>query len=111
LPDAIAIIANGFVFILEIEAEHFLWIFRRAYRLGSNCWHFVKVIDLPRDDQGMIELLLGVDLELVGDVHVLGAAEHLGIDYVADDRLIFASKGLRSTAPRGHRVIPHFRLQ
>ena len=40
----------------------------------------------------MIELLLGVDFELGGDIHVLGAAEHLGIDYVGDDGLIFAGK-------------------
>src|SRR5579862_919531 len=92
LPDAIAVIANGVALVLEIVAEHFLRIFRCAYWLGSNRWHFAKVIDLARDDQGMIEFLLGVDLELGSDVHVLGAGEHLGIDYVADDRLIFASK-------------------
>ena len=42
----------------------------------------------------MIELLLGVDFELASDVHVLGAAEHLGIHYVGDDGLIFAGKVL-----------------
>ena len=36
-----------------------------------------KIVDLPRDDQGMIQLLFGVDFPLRGDVHVLGAAEHL----------------------------------
>ena len=40
----------------------------------------------------MIELLLGVDFELGGDVHVFGATEHLGVDHVGDDRLIFAGK-------------------
>ena len=40
----------------------------------------------------MIEFLFGVDFELGGDVHVLGAAEHLGIDDVGDDGLIFAGK-------------------
>src|SRR6266403_231901 len=38
-------------------------------------WHFAEIVDLPRDDQGMVELLLGVDFELRGDVHVLCAAE------------------------------------
>jgi hypothetical protein len=33
-------------------------IFRFAYRLGSYYWHFAEIIDLPREDQGMIELLL-----------------------------------------------------
>ncbi len=64
LPDAIAIIPNGVVFIFEIEPQHLFRIFRRAYRLGSNRWHFAEVINLPRDDQGMVELLLGVDFEL-----------------------------------------------
>src|SRR5215469_2006752 len=90
LPDPIAIIANGFVFILEIEAEHLFRISRGSYRLGSNRWHFPEIIDLPRDSEGVVELLLGVDLELVGDVHVLGPAEDLGIDYVANDRLVLA---------------------
>ncbi len=40
----------------------------------------------------MIELLFGVYFELGGDVHVLGAGEHLGIDHVGDDGLIFAGK-------------------
>src|SRR5215472_15940372 len=87
LPDPIAVIANRFVFVLEIEAEHLFRIFRGAYRLGSNRWHFPEIINLPRDNQGVVKLLLGMDLELVGDVHVLGTAEDLGIDYVANDRL------------------------
>jgi len=93
LPDAIAVIANGFVFIFEIIPEHFFRVFRCAYRLGSCHWHFAKIVDLPREDQGMIELLLGVDFELGGDVYVLGAAEHLGIDYVGDDGLDIRGKG------------------
>ena len=40
----------------------------------------------------MIELLLGVNFQLSGDVHVLGALEHLGIDDVGDDGLIFAGQ-------------------
>ena len=40
----------------------------------------------------MIELLLGVDFELSGDVHVFGALEHLGIDDVRDDGLIFTGQ-------------------
>jgi hypothetical protein len=57
-----------------------------------ECRHFAEIVDLPREDQGMIELLFGVYFELGGDVHVLGAGEHLGIDHVGDDGLIFAGK-------------------
>ena len=82
LRDTIAVITNGFVFILEIVAEHVSRVFRCADGLRSNRRHFAEVIDLPRQDQGMIELLLGVDFELGSDIHVLGAAKHLGIDCV-----------------------------
>ena len=90
LADAIAVVANGFIFVIEIISEHVFRIFRCAYRLWSYRGHFAEVIDLPREDKGMIELLLSVDFKLGGKVHVFGAAEHLGIDYVGDDGPIFA---------------------
>ncbi len=52
LPDAIAVIANGFIFIFEIIPEHVFRIFRCAYRLGSYSWHCAEIVDLPREDQG-----------------------------------------------------------
>src|ERR1019366_3116382 len=42
LPDAIAVIANGFVFIIEVVPEHIFRIFRCAYRLGRDRWHFCR---------------------------------------------------------------------
>ena len=59
---------------------------------SDNHRHFAEVIDLPRKSQGMIELLLGMDFKLRGDVHVFRALEHLGIDDVGDDGLIFAGQ-------------------
>jgi len=82
LRDAIAVIANGFVFIIEIVPEHVSGIFRCADWLGGHHRHFAEIIYLPREDQGMIEFLLGVGFELGGDIHVFGAAEHLRINYV-----------------------------
>ena len=60
----------------------------------------------------MIKLLLGVDLELRGDVHVLIAAEHLGIDPVGDDGLIFPGKVFRfkSSARRSREISLSFVL-
>jgi hypothetical protein len=87
-----AAIANGFVLIVEIVPEHVFWILRRAYWLGGYRRHFAEIVDLPRENQGVIELWLGVDFELSGDVHVLCGREHLGIDYVGDDGLVFAGK-------------------
>src|ERR1700694_1384444 len=75
LPNAIAIVTNGVVFIFEIESQHLFRVCRRADRLWSNRWHFTEVVDLSRDDQRMVEFLPGVDFELRGDVHVLGAGE------------------------------------
>src|SRR5215471_5965640 len=92
LPDAIAVIANGFIFIVEIVPEYILRNFRRAYRLRSDCRHFAEIVNLSRDDQGMIELLLGVFFKLSRNVHVLGAGKHLRINHVGDDGLIFASQ-------------------
>src|ERR1700751_3002247 len=86
LRDALAIIANGFVFIIEIVTEHVPRIFRCADRLWRDRWHLAQIVDLSRESQGMIELLLGVDLELSRDVHVFRAFEYLRIDYVSDDR-------------------------
>ena len=82
IADAIAVIANGFVFIIEIVPEHVSGIFRCADWLGGHHRHFAEIIYLPREDQGMIEFLLGVGFELGGDIHVFGAAEHLRINYV-----------------------------
>jgi len=38
----------------------------------------------------VLEFLGGVYFELIGDAHVLGTLEHLRINYVGDDGLIFA---------------------
>ncbi len=42
----------------------------------------------------MVEFLLGMDFELIGDVHILSAAEHLRIDDIGDDGLVFARQVL-----------------
>jgi hypothetical protein len=67
LPDVNRIIANGFLFVVKIIPEHAFRIFRCAYWFGSDHRHFCRHTDLPRDDQGVIELLLRVDFELGGD--------------------------------------------
>ena len=38
----------------------------------------------------MIELLFGMNLQLGSDFHVFGTAEHLGINHVGNDGLVFA---------------------
>ena len=87
-----SLIANGLVFIIEIKPEHVFRIFLCPYRFGGDHQHFAQIVDLPREDQGVVELLFGVYFELRGDVHVFGAFEHRGIDHLGDNRLIFARK-------------------
>src|ERR1700747_1046099 len=82
LRDALAIIANGFVFIIEIVSEHVSRFLGCAHRLGRDRWHLPQIVNLTRENQGMIEFLLGVDLKLRGDIHVFCAFEYLRIDYV-----------------------------
>src|SRR6202023_54591 len=69
LPDAIAVIADGLVLVIEIIPKHVFRIFRRAYRLGSDHRHFAEIVDLPRENQGMIEDCRAVSevLARVGD--------------------------------------------
>ena len=40
----------------------------------------------------MGQLLAGMGLQFLGDVHVLGALEDLRIDDIGDDRLVFAGQ-------------------
>src|SRR6266446_1124481 len=46
LPDAIAVIANGFILIVEIEPEHVFRILRCAHWLGCDGRHFAQIVDL-----------------------------------------------------------------
>ena len=72
--------------------------------LGVDGRHAAEVVDLLGDDQGVLQFLAGVLLQLVGDVHVLGALEHLRVDDVGDDRLVLAGQVLveqRGSAARG----------
>ena len=70
LPDPVAVVANRFVLVLQVESRHLLRVLRSVYRLWHHRRHFADVVDLPRQDQSMIELLPGVDLELRGNVRV-----------------------------------------
>src|ERR1700722_7958465 len=40
LADAVAVVADGFVFVVEIEAEHLLGVFGGFYGLGNDGGHF-----------------------------------------------------------------------
>src|SRR5262245_4295349 len=67
LADAIAIVANRLVFIVEVEPEHLLRIPRCAYRLRRDGRHLAEIVDLPRDDQRVIQFLFRIEFELRGD--------------------------------------------
>ena len=77
-------------YLFQIKAEHFLCLFRSPDWLGGDGRHFAQIVDLPRNDQGVLQLLLGVQFELCGDAHELSSLQHLGIHHVRDDGLVFA---------------------
>src|SRR5487761_40059 len=92
LADALAIVADGFIFLLKVVAEHIGSLLRRANFQRRDLRHSAEIINLLGDYQGVIELFEGVFLELRGYIHVFGPLEDLGINDVSDDGLIFASE-------------------
>ena len=90
LLDSATVVADGFDFVVEVEAKHFLGLFAGLDGLGGDGGHAAEVVDLVGEDEGVGELFLGVDLELAGDVHVSRAFEHLGVVDVGDDGLKLA---------------------
>src|SRR5262245_5638459 len=90
LADAIAIVANRLVFIVEVEPEHRIRILRCAYRLRRDGRHLAEIVDLPRDDQRVIQFLLRMEFELRSDIGIRCARKYLRIHDVRDDRLVFA---------------------
>ena len=94
LPDALAVIDDGLVLVIEVEFQHVARLLRDLHRLRRDARHLAEIVDLPRDGQRMLQLLMGVLLELIGDVHIFGALQHLRIDHIGDDRLIFARQVL-----------------
>ena len=77
LADAVATVADGFVFVVQIEAQHLPGVFRGFYLLWSEGRHFAQVIDLTGEREHVLQFLRGVQLQLVRDAHVLGAFAHL----------------------------------
>jgi hypothetical protein len=60
LPNPLAVIPDRFILIFQIKAEHVLCRFRSPNRLGRDGRHFAQIVDLPRNDQGVLQLLMGV---------------------------------------------------
>ena len=90
LADAAAVVADGFLLVFEVEAEHVCGLVAgldglRGYGRGAT-----EEIDPVAELEGVAELFLGVDFELAGDVHVGRALETLGVVDVGDDGLEFA---------------------
>src|SRR6202521_5330479 len=50
LADSLAIIANSFSFVFEIELQHLFGFFRRPDALGLHRWHTPEIINLLSND-------------------------------------------------------------
>jgi len=90
LADAAAVVADGLLLVVEIEAEHVGGLLAGLDRLMVDGRHSAEEIDPVAELEGVVELLLGVDFELAGDVHVGRSLEDLGVVDVGDDGLEFA---------------------
>src|SRR5450432_1852782 len=90
LPDAVAIVANGFAFVVQLEVQHFLGVVGSLHGFRCDAGHSTEIVDLAGDGKGVFEFLLGVNLKLIGDVHVRGALKNLRIHDIPDDGLVFA---------------------
>ena len=92
LPDALAVVADRFVLVVEVETEHVFGLVGELDRLHGGRWHAAEIVDLAGDRQRVLQLFTGVDLQLFGDGHVLRAFDGLRVDDVGDDRLVFAGE-------------------
>ena len=88
LSDSFPVITNRIVLGLEVQPKHSLVVLRYLNRLGLVHWIFPEIIQLPSDRQRVIELLMRVLGELVGDVHELRRIELLAEDYVLNYCLV-----------------------
>ena len=92
LADAAAVVADGLLFVLQVEAEHVGGLFAGLDGLGGDGRVSAEEIDPVTELEGVVEFLLGVDFELAGNVHVGCAFEALGVVDVGDDGLEFTLK-------------------
>jgi hypothetical protein len=69
-------------------------LFRHLHRHRLRDRRAAEIVDLLGDRDRVRKLFAGVHLELLGDVHVLGAFERLGVNDIRDDGLVFARQVL-----------------
>ena len=77
LAYAIAVRANGVVLVLQIRAQHLFGLVRQLHGQRRRGRHPAQIVDVFGDRQRVAQLVAGVLLELLRDVHVLGALQRL----------------------------------
>jgi hypothetical protein len=90
LLDAAAIVADGLFLVFEIEAQHVFGLVAGLDGLVGDGGHAAEKIDPVAELERVAELFLGVDFELIGDVHVSRSFEDLRVVDVGDDGLKLA---------------------
>jgi hypothetical protein len=90
LANMFAIITNCFGFVLEIEPQHLLRFVGDLNCFGPYRRHGTQIVDLAGNNERMLKLFGCMLLQLIRDVHILRAFEHLRIDDVGNYRLILA---------------------
>ena len=77
LLQALAIVPDRVVLVVEIGAQHHFGLVAEDDRLGRRRGHAAKIVDVLGDGQRVRQFLASVRLELRGDVHVRRALQHL----------------------------------
>ena len=67
-------------------------VLRGFHRLGRHDRHAAEVINLFRDLERVREFFRGVHFKFLRDIHVGSALQHLAVDDVGNDRLVFAGE-------------------
>ncbi len=73
LPDAVPVVPYRLVLVVQVEAKHVLGLLGHLDRLRRHRGRPAEVVDLLGDGERVRQLLAGVGLQLLGDVHILGA--------------------------------------
>ncbi len=73
LLDALPIVANRFILVVQIELQHFLGFLGRFDFFRRHLGHSPQVVDLICQCERVLQLLASVHFELGRDVHVFSA--------------------------------------
>ena len=92
LADAGTVLGDRLRFVGQVEAQQVGCLVGHLHRLGHRRRRPAEIVDLLGENERVLQLFAGVDLQLLRDRHVLSALQDLRVHHVGNDRLVFASE-------------------